>query len=383
VEAKGQERGKVVMTYGARAQVGAALACLALMTCSTTGEAVAKPKQSSATRSLTKLQKEMKTLRAQLAAMRRQLASVAVVTGPAGAVGATGAIGPAGPQGPAGATGATGAMGATGATGARGAAGPQGERGEKGEKGDPGEPGLMSADFAEYARLDTEQVFTASQRVQGVFSISPFGATSASAVTGGALHVDNTRATGAGAVIYSNAGSDAQGRLLNVRADNPGFPTAAAQFAYAGTGNAVEVVSSSTDTSSNALSVVSTNPNDTAVGIRGAETGRGTVKITHTGTGNDGNASAVSLLLTGAGTAAQGIFLDSPEETTGKLLHLRNGGVPQITASAQGILYARGGLAVGNSVKATAITGAVTRKLEIFDAQGRSLGFVPVYAAMD
>ncbi len=166
-------------------------------------------------------------------------------------------------------------------------------------------PGLI-----EYARLDAEQVFTAAQRVNNVFSISPFGATSASPSTGGALNIENSKATGAGAVIYSNAGAEAAGRLLNVRVENPAFPIAAAQVAYAGASNGLEVVSTSTGTSSNAFSVVSTNPNDTAVGIRGAETGRGTVKITHVGTGNDANAAAVSLLLSGSGTAAQGIYLD-------------------------------------------------------------------------
>lgn len=345
-----------VMTYAVRARVGAVLLCLGAMAGS--GEAVAKP---STTRSVAKLQKEVKTLRGQLAAVQRQLAAVAAVAGPAGAKGATGA------------TGATGVAGATGATGA------------KGEKGDPGEPGVpaATANLDTYARLDAEQTFTAPQHVSNVFGITPSGVTSASPSTGGALNIDNTYATGAGAVIYSNAGAEAAGRLLNVRVDNPAFPTAVAQFASAGAGNGVEVVSTSTGTSSNAFSVVSTNPNDTAVGIRGAETGRGTMKITHVGTGNDANASAISLLLGGAGTAAQGIFLDAPGDgTTGRLLNLRNGGVPQITASATGVLYARGGLAVGNSQAASAITGAVVRKVEIFDAAGRSLGFIPVYAGM-
>lgn len=344
-----------VMTYAVRARVGAVLACLAVMVVGS-GEAAAK---SSTTRSVAKLQKEIKTLRGQLAAVQRQLASVAAVTGPAGA------------------KGAAGAAGTLGATGATGPAGP------KGEKGDPGAP-APATDLAAYARLDAAQTFTAAQHVSNVFSISPVGVTSPSPSVGGALNIDNTGATGAGAVIYSNAGAEAAGRLLNVRVDNPAFPTAAAQVASAGTGNGLEVVSTSTGTSSNAFSVVSTNPNDTAVGIRGAETGRGTVKITHSGTGNDANASAISLLLSGSGTAAQGIFLDAPGAgTTGRLLNFRNGGVPQITASADGVLYARGGLAVGNSQPAGAISGAVVRKVEIFDAAGRSLGFIPVYAGID
>jgi hypothetical protein len=308
------------MTYAMRARVGAVLAGVAVVVGS--GEAAAK---GSTTRSVAKLQKDIKTLRGQLAVVKKQLASVAVVAGAPAA-----------------------------------------------------------GDLTEYARLDVEQVFTAAQRVNNVFSISPFGATSASPSTGGALNIENSKATGAGAVIYSNAGAEAAGRLLNVRVDNPAFPIAAAQVAYAGAGDGLEVVSTSTGTSSNALSVVSNNPNDTAVGIRGAETGRGTAKITHVGTGNDANAAAISLLLSGSGTAAQGIFLDSPGAgTTGRLLNFRNAGVPQITASADGVLYARGGVAVGNSQAASAITGALMRKVEIFDAAGRSLGFIPVYAEID
>lgn len=344
------------MTYAVRARVGAVLVGLAVMAGS--GEASAK---ASTTRSVAKLQKDIKALRGQLAVVQRQLAAVATVTQPAGAKGATGVAGTAG------------AIGATG---------PAGSQGEKGDKGGPG-AAAAATDLAAYARLDAEQTFTAAQRVSNTFGISPFGVTSASPSTGGALNLDNTHATGAGAVIYSNAGAEAAGRLLNVRVDNPAFPTAAAQFASAGAGNGLEVVSTSTGSSSNAFSVVSSNPNDTAVGIRGAETGRGTVKITHAGTGDDANASAISLLLSGSGTAAQGLYLDAPGAgTTGRLLNLRNGGVPQITASAGGVLYARGGLAVGNSEPASAISGAVVRKVEIYDAAGRSLGFIPVYAGM-
>jgi hypothetical protein len=44
-------------------------------------------------------------------------------------------------------------------------------------------------------------------------------------------------------------------------------------------------------------------------------------------------------------------------------------------------LLAVGGIGVGNSVAATT-PGSVTRKMEVFDASGASLGFVPIYAAI-
>ena len=48
---------------------------------------------------------------------------------------------------------------------------------------------------------------------------------------------------------------------------------------------------------------------------------------------------------------------------------------------ADGKLVAAGGVGVGNSVAATA-TGKLTRKVEVFDGEGRSLGFVPIYSSI-
>jgi hypothetical protein len=104
------------------------------------------------------------------------------------------------------------------------------------------------------------------------------------------------------------------------------------------------------------------------------------VKITHTGAANDANGSALSLLLTGPGSAAQGIFLDAPDTTTGQLLNLRNGGVARLTLSATGVLYASGGLATGDSEPAAAIDGPVVRRLALRDRTGQVLGWLPVYS---
>jgi hypothetical protein len=52
------------------------------------------------------------------------------------------------------------------------------------------------------------------------------------------------------------------------------------------------------------------------------------------------------------------------------------------TLKTDGKLIAEGGLGVGNSMLATS-PGRVTRKIEVFDATGRSLGYVPVYDAID
>ena len=163
--------------------------------------------------------------------------------------------------------------------------------------------------------------------------IKPTGAVSPSVSVGGAANIDNTASSGAGMVLYSDRGADALGRLLVVNQTNAANPQHAVRIANAGVAHAVSIfhnpAAGSGDSTAEALDVVSTNPLDTTVGVRGQEEGRGTVKITHQKPANpDPNAAALSLALEGAGTAAQGIFIgnDVGNVTTGHLLNLRNGG---------------------------------------------------------
>lgn len=169
------------------------------------------------------------------------------------------------------------------------------------------------------------------------------GATSSSTSVGGAILLDNTGNTGAGLIIYSNAGASS-GRLMNIRADNVLFDQPALHIDYDGTTNAFEILHNSTDSSANAISVVSVNQNDSTVGITGQESGKGTIKITHNKPDGvaDASAAAISLSLgrvnAGETSAAQGIFLDTTHVTTGKLLNLRNNGTEQAVVSANGVL---------------------------------------------
>jgi hypothetical protein len=315
------------------------------------------------------LQKDLRAMRAQVRLLQSQ---VATLRRQAGAQGATGAAGPAVARGP---------QGVPGIPGPQGIRGPQGHPGPQGPKGEKGDL-ATDQDLAGYAQLAAAQTWRAVQTFADVVALRPAGSFGASTSTGGALNLDNTANTGAGQIIYSNAGAGATGRLLNVRADNPQFGAAAVHVDYNGAGNAVEVVNTGTGNASVTLNVVSSNPNDTTLGVSGQELGRGTAKITHTGTGTDVNASALSLNLAGVGTAAQGIFLNAPSGTTGKLLNLRNAGDQKIVATADGKLLATGGLGVGNSAAASGLTGPVVRKIEVFDKTGASLGFVPVYASI-
>ena len=155
-----------------------------------------------------------------------------------------------------------------------------------------------------------------------------------SAVTGGGLNLDNTGSSGAGAVLYSNRGADALGRLLRREPGQPLQPAARRPDPERGHGaHRVDLPRPSRRgraiLTAEAVDIVSTNEQDTALGVRGRETGKGTVKITHgKPPGSDANASALSIALEGAGTACQGIYIgnDAGNPTTGDLLHIRNGG---------------------------------------------------------
>ena len=189
--------------------------------------------------------------------------------------------------------------------------------------------------------------------------VLPSGAVSESESIGGALNLDNSASTGAGAVFYSDRGGDALGRLLLVNQSNPANPQHAVRIQNAGTAHTLSVfhdpAGGAGDSNALALDVVSTNPLDTTVGVRGREQGKGTVKITHEKppTGSDAGASALSIALRGAGTACQGIFIgnDAGEVTTGNLLNIRNGG----PGTERLVLRADGRLEVAGEVRAPSV----------------------------
>lgn len=191
--------------------------------------------------------------------------------------------------------------------------------------------------------------------------LRPSGAVAPSTSAGGALNLDNSASQGAGAVLYSNRGADALGRLLVVNQANPTNPQQAVRIQNAGTAHAVSILhdpaGGAGDSSAEAVDIVSTNPLDTTLGVQGQEEGRGTVKITHEKPARpDANAAAISIALQGAGTACQGIFIgnDAGNPTTGKLLNIRNGGpsAKRLALTADGKLELpvqgpTGGLAIG------------------------------------
>jgi hypothetical protein len=183
-------------------------------------------------------------------------------------------------------------------------------------------------------------------------SLVPAGVTSGSPTGGGTFLVNQGTNPGSAVNVYSTAGSGALGRLVNITAGNATFDRSALHVDYAGTSNAVEISSTGSGTTGNALNVVSSNSNDSAVGINGTEITRGTLKVVHNYPGqSDANASALSLRANGAGTAAQGIFFDAEDGgTTGNFMKFRNNGLDRFIMGPNGSLYTDQNVQVGSTV---------------------------------
>jgi hypothetical protein len=197
--------------------------------------------------------------------------------------------------------------------------------------------------------------------------VTPTGAAGSSTTTGGAVRIVNTSNTGVGLLVYSNSSSPT-GRLAVIKAANASFNQSALRVEHAGSGRGIDVDQTGTgiganiagaggatasahalavsltntgSTTSCGLSVTSANEAHSAIQVTGVETGRGTIKVAHVGKadGSDSNASALSIDLQTAGTAAQGIFVDATDGvTTGKLLQIKNGGGFRFDVLADGTL---------------------------------------------
>ena len=129
---------------------------------------------------------------------------------------------------------------------------------------------------------------------------------------------------------FTNSGT---GTVLNVLGSDTAVGAQAAFLkTYAGSGTAhVHALTAYCTGDGNAFAsagnFVSDNSAASCIQVSGVESGRGTIKVAHVGTGADGNASALSINLAGTGTDAQGIFIDATDGgTTGKLIQIRNNG---------------------------------------------------------
>ncbi|HER6772964.1 TPA: hyaluronoglucosaminidase, partial [Streptococcus pyogenes] len=144
---------------------------------------------------------------------------------------------------------------------------------------------------------------------------------------------------------------------------------------YKGTTNAVNIAmrQPTTPNFSSALNITSGNENGSAMQIRGSEEALGTLKITHENpsikANYDKNAAALSIDIVkktnGAGTAAQGIYINSTSGTTGKLLKIRNLGDDKFYVKPDGGFYAKKTSQIDGNLKLknpTADDHAATKK---------------------
>lgn len=179
--------------------------------------------------------------------------------------------------------------------------------------------------------------------------VTQVGTAPASTSTGGAVNIDNSLSSGAGLVVFSSNAAPT-GRLIVGRSSSATFSQTVGFFQQAGTGHALHAdLTQTASATASALNVTSANVSNSAVFISGVETGRGTVKITHTGTGTDASAAALSMDLAGSGTAAQGIFIDATGGgTTGDLMDLRNNGNQLFKVGSESGTIARPRITLGN-----------------------------------
>ena len=147
----------------------------------------------------------------------------------------------------------------------------------------------------------------------------------------------------------SNLPSGTAGQFLihGTNPDDISFANSAGRLTLIGAGTTsgehtfTTVQNGSGDNVSSA-NLTSANEDFSAVQITGREKAHGSLKINHTKPPSglsDASASALSLDLKGAGTAAQGIFLTATDgPTTGNLVTIRNNGREDFTIKASGRL---------------------------------------------
>ncbi|VHG92348.1 phage hyaluronoglucosaminidase [Streptococcus pyogenes] len=196
-------------------------------------------------------------------------------------------------------------------------------------------------------KADKETVYTKAESKQeldkklnlkggvmtGQLKFKPAATVAYSSSTGGAVNIDLSSTRGAGVVVYSD-NDTSDGPLMSLRTGKETFNQSALFVDYKGTTNAVNIAmrQPTTPNFSSALNITSGNENGSAMQLRGSEKALGTLKITHEnpsiGADYDKNAAALSIDIVkktnGAGTAAQGIYINSTSGTTGKLLRIRN-----------------------------------------------------------
>ncbi|HFU5497514.1 TPA: hyaluronoglucosaminidase [Streptococcus pyogenes] len=251
-----------------------------------------------------------------------------------------------GPKGP---KGDTGLQGKTGGTGPRGPAGKPGttDYDQLQNKPDLGAFAQKEETNSKITKLESSK---ADKNAVYLKAESKIELDKKLNLKGGAINIDMSKSEGAGVVVYSN-NDTSDGPLMSLRTGKETFNQSALFVDYSGKTNAVNIAmrQPTTPNFSSALNITSGNENGSAMQIRGVEKALGTLKITHENpsveANYDENAAALSIDIVkktnGAGTAAQGIYINSTSGTTGKLLRIRNLSDDKFYVKSDGGFYAK------------------------------------------
>jgi hypothetical protein len=173
--------------------------------------------------------------------------------------------------------------------------------------------------------------------------------------TGGAINVTMTSVDGSAIVVYTNK-SSSDGHLVQIGSDNQNFNKSNLRVWSDSDANTVTVTHSNVSSNNETVTFTSASSGNTVLGITGKPATRGIIKVTHQGTVSDDTSSALSVDLAGAGTAAQGLYVDATGGgTTGKLIRLRNSTDDKFYVDPNGAVWAKSG------ISGTALSGNILR----------------------
>jgi hypothetical protein len=222
------------------------------------------------------------------------------------------------------------------------------------------------ADNIENLNIDSNGFLTFNADAEGnVIRINANSDAGNSSSVGGAINVVNTNNVGSAMTIYSNAGSEVDGHLVNLRTNNNAFDRSAMFIDYRGTTSALNIVNRNTGggNANVAFNCTSFNPDISAMWIRGNEVDSGTIKITHTGQGSGGVA-------TDAVASGLSIAMNMSDDTL-----LGTSGQSGVTKSAAKGFFIDYGLSTGKPFQIVGYTDKdgtpVKRELYNLDNQGR------------
>lgn len=158
---------------------------------------------------------------------------------------------------------------------------------------------------------------------------------------GGGVNINIGTQSGSALVVYGNTADVAStSHLVQIGSDNQRFTHQTLRVWSDGNNIVQSITQNNISTQRVSFTVSSASSGSTTFGVNGHPVNRGVIKVVHGGTPYDSDAAGVSIDLAGAGTAAQGLYIDATGGgTTGKLLRLRNNNIDKLFVGPDGSLW--------------------------------------------